>query len=164
MDKFTIFTNNSVVVDFFDQRAIPIDIKWVSAPAIEVLAAAKSAASLGAIILSNPMAGVRTSQPLFGPSGFERPASLGGRNPNSGSPAIRSINPYLSVLATPPQGTVDFLSVKNIDEALNLYKKNARLRFLAHNDDTIKAFQASDLEILVATMTALESLGSQQQQ
>lgn len=155
-----MFTNNHIVADFFDERQDgPIEVKWVAAPAIEVLAAAKTAASQGAFILSNPMQGVRTTQPLFGPSSFERPPASGAsKNP----PTIRSINPYLSVLAAPACGMVDFISVKNIDEALTLYKKNARLRFIAHGDDTIKAFQAADMEMLLATMTALEKAGSLQ--
>jgi hypothetical protein len=156
MDKLTVFTNNAVVADYIENRSIPIEIKWVAAPAIEVLSAAKSAASLGAVLLSNPMSGVRTNQPLFGPTGFEPPPSVARKSANSTQ--IRSINPYLSVLTTPAQGTVDFLSVKNIDEALNLYKKNARLRFQGHSDETIKTFQTSDLEALVATFMALDNL------
>ena len=153
-----MFTNNSLVADFFEQRKEgPIVIKWVAAPAIDVLVAAKSAAKNGAIILSNPMQGVRTTQPLFGPSSFDKPPTSGSR----ATPSIRSINPYLSVLAAPAQGMVDFISVKNVDEALALYKKNARLRFVAHGDDTIKAFQAADMEMLLATMTALDSAGGQ---
>lgn len=158
MKDYTVYTNNSYVAEFFEDKNLPIEVKWVAAPAMDVLAAAKSAAHLGAVILSNPMSGVRTSQPLFGPSSFERPPTAG-RSPSSASPKIRSINPYLSVLAGPSRGTVDFVSVKNIDEALTLYKKNARLRFVAHNDDTVKTFQSSDLEMLLATITALETLG-----
>ncbi|MCL1862552.1 MAG: hypothetical protein FWF78_03185 [Defluviitaleaceae bacterium] len=160
MDKFTVFTNNSIVADFFQERAGgPIEIKWVAAPAIDVLSAAKTAAHQGAVILSNPMQGVRTSQPLFGPSSFDRntPPPPAGRS----APSVRSINPYLSVLAGPAQGMVDFVSVKNIDEALTLYKKNARLRFVSHGDDTIKAFQAADMEMLFATITAIEAMGQQ---
>ncbi|MCL1883660.1 MAG: hypothetical protein FWF81_07920 [Defluviitaleaceae bacterium] len=153
MDNYTVFTNNSIVAEFLAQKGLPVEVKWVAAPALEVLAAAKSAAHLGAVVLSNPMSGVRTSQPLFGPSSFEKPPAVGATPPK-----IRSINPYLSVLAGPSRGTVDFVSVKNIDEALTLYKKNARLRFIAHNEDTIKAFQAVDLEALLHTMAALESL------
>ena len=159
MESYTIFTNNSVVAEYFNETPFPIEVKWIAAPAIEVLSAAKSAAHLGAVILSNPMSGVRTSQPLFGPASFEKPPPSGGGG-RSSPPKIRSINPYLTVLAGESRGTVDFVSVKNIDEALTLYKKNARLRFAAHNDDTIKKFQAADLEILLATITALESLGS----
>jgi len=149
---FTVYTNNSVVADFFENKGLPVEIKWIAAPAINVLEAAKTAARLGAVILSNPMAGVRTTQPLFGPSSFEKPPSAGGRSQTS----IRSINPYLSVLSTQGGGMVDFVSVKNLDEALQLYKKNARLRFVAHTDDTIKVFQSNDLEMLLATLTALE--------
>jgi hypothetical protein len=114
---------------------------------MEVLAAAKSAARLGAVVISNPMAGVRTTTPLFGSSGFEKQST----------PGIKSINPYLSVLASEGHGTVDFISVKTIDEALSLYKKNARLRFAAHNDDMIKAFQAADLEMLLNTFAAMQN-------
>lgn len=155
---FIVFTNNSVVADFFEQKGLPVEIKWVAAPAINVLEAAKSAASLGAVILSNPMVGIRTTQPLFGPSSFEKPPSTvtGGATGQK----IRSINPYISVLAAQGGGTVDFVSVKNIDEALTLYKKNARLRFTAHTDDSIKAFQANDLETLLATLTALQEMSN----
>jgi len=156
-----VFTNNSIVAEFFEERdGGPIEVKWVSAPAIDVLAAAKTAAHQGAIILSNPMQGVRTTQPLFGPSSFDRPPASG--SGSRSAPSVRSINPYLSVLAAPATGMVDFVSVKNIDEALTLYKKNARLRFIAHGDDMIKAFQAADMEMLLATMTALEKMGNQQ--
>jgi hypothetical protein len=158
MEEYTIFTNNSVVAEYFNEKNLPVEVKWVAAPAMDVLAAAKSAAHLGAVVLSNPMSGVRTAQPLFGAASFERPQSAPARTPSS-PPKIRSINPYLSVLAGPSRGTVDFVSVKNIDEALTLYKKNARLRFVAHNDDTIKAFQANDLEIMLATITTLEMIG-----
>ncbi|MCL2578201.1 MAG: hypothetical protein FWE27_09170 [Defluviitaleaceae bacterium] len=154
MDNYTIFTNNSIVAEYFSDKA-PTEVKWIASPAIDVLSAAKSAAHLGAVILSNPMSGVQSSQHLFGPSGFERPPVLGR---SSSPPKIRSINPYLSILASPSLGTVDFISVKNIDEALTLYKKNARLRFAAHNDETIKKFQAADLETLLTTITALESI------
>jgi hypothetical protein len=152
---YTIFTNNSLVAEYFSDFELPFEVKWVAAPAMDVLAAAKSAAHLGAVILSNPMSGVRTTQPLFGPASFDKPSSSRSSTP----PKIRSINPYLTVLAGPSRGTVDFVSVKNIDEALTLYKKNARLRFVAHNDDTIKNFQAVDLEVVLATITALESMG-----
>jgi hypothetical protein len=157
MTKYTVYTNNSVVAEFFEQKNLPVEVKWVAAPAMDVLAAAKSAAHLGAVVLSNPMSGVRTAQPLFGASSFEKPPSLN-RASSSVAPKIRSINPYLSVLTGESRGTVDFVSVKNIDEALTIYKKNARLRFAAHNDDTIKAFQAVDLEMLLNTLTVLETM------
>jgi hypothetical protein len=159
MDSLTVFTNNSVVAEFIEHKGLVIDVKWIAAPAMDVLAAAKTAAQLGAVVLSNPMSGVRTAQSLFGSSSFEKPPSVGARSLTP--PKIRSINPYLSVLAAPSRGTVDFVSVKNVDEALTLYKKNARLRFIAHNDDTIKAFQAVDLESFIHTMaSALQSMGS----
>ncbi|MCL2386106.1 MAG: hypothetical protein FWC89_01015 [Defluviitaleaceae bacterium] len=150
---YTVYTNNSIVAEFFADKDMPVEVKWVASPAIDVLSAAKTAVRLGAVILSNPMSGVRTNQPLFGPSTFERPKNT--------ETKIWSINPYLSVLSRSAHGTVDFISVKNIDEALALYKKNARLRFVSHNEDTIKAFQAVDLETLLATMTAIESIDNQ---
>ncbi|MCL1843779.1 MAG: hypothetical protein FWF79_08195 [Defluviitaleaceae bacterium] len=155
MDNYTVYTNNSIVAEFFQQKEFPIEVKWVAAPAMDVLAAAKNAARLGAVVLSNPSAGVRTAAPpLFSPATFDKPPA----SPTSASnpPKIRSINPYLSVLAGPSKGTVDFNSVKQLDEALSLYKKNARLRFVAHNDDTIKAFQAVDLEMLLNTLAMLD--------
>ena len=152
MDKYTIFTNNSIVAEFLKDKGLPIDTKWVAAPAIEVLAAAKSAAHQGSIVVSNPLAGVRfATHPLFSQSTLP---PTPGRGSNA-TQKIASINPYLSLLVSPTLDTVDFSSVRRVDEALNLYKKNARLRFLAHNDDAIKAFQTADLQILVAIMTQL---------
>jgi len=149
---YIIFTNNSFVAEFFDEkRDMPGEIKWLNAPAMDVLSAAKSAAHGGTIILSNPMSGVRTGMMTFDIS-----PAFGGRP--AAPPKIRSINPYLSILAEPSRGTVDFASVRNLDEALTIYKKNARLRFISHNEDTVKQFQAADLESLLATMAALENL------
>ena len=155
MDKLTVFTNNGVVVEFFTQKDIQVDIKWIAAPAIEVLAAAKHAARLGSVILSNPMVGLQTALPFFGSSGFDKSLSAGSK-----APRIKAINPYLSVLASPPEEMVDFISVKNIDDALALYKKNARLRFIAHNDDAIRKFQTDDIETLLNTLTAMDALGA----
>jgi len=145
MDNFTLFTNNSIVAEFFTNKEMPIEVKWIAAPTMEVLIAAKNAAKQGAVILSNPLQGVRTSQPIFSPSAKPPPPGRQASN-------ISSINPYLTVLTSPPGDTVDFGSVKRIDEALSLYKKNARLRFLSHNDEAIKTFQAVDLEITLATI------------
>ena len=156
MDNYTLFTNNSIVAEFFENKGLPIETKWIAAPAIEVLSAAKSAARQGAVVLSNPLAGVRSAQPpLFSQSNLPP-------TPGRGSTQkISSINPYLTVLASPKMETVDFNSVQRLDEALGLYKKNARLRFLAHNDDAIKAFQTSDLEMIVATLTHLANITKQ---
>jgi len=149
MEKHTIFTNNSIAAELFTGREDFFEVKWIAAPAMDVLAAVKAAARAGGVVLSNPLSGVRTSQQLFGTNAFEKSVP-GGR---SAQPKVRSINPYLSVLLGPSlHGTVDFVSVKNVDEALTVYKKNARLRFAAHNDDAIKAFQAVDLEVLLATL------------
>jgi hypothetical protein len=51
--------------------------------------------------------------------------------------------------------TVDFHSLKRLDEALSLYKKNAKLRFIAHSDDSIQHFQAVDLKIMLHTLSLL---------
>ncbi|MCL2216491.1 MAG: hypothetical protein FWB91_05655 [Defluviitaleaceae bacterium] len=152
MDKYTVFTNNSIVVEFLENKGLPMEIKWVAASAVEVLSAAKTAARQGAIVLSNPLAGVRSASPLFSPSNLPPTPGRGAAQ------KISSINPYLTILVSPVMETVDFSSVQRIDEALGLYKKNARLRFLAHNDDAIKAFQTSDLEIIIATLAHLANI------
>ncbi|MCL2355815.1 MAG: hypothetical protein FWC70_01490 [Defluviitaleaceae bacterium] len=148
---FTIYTNNSVVADFFGEKVAQYELKWVAAPAISVLEAVKGATRHGAIIKSDIMSGTREPQQLFG-SSFERI-----QTPDSRAP-IRSINPYLSVITESGSGLVDFDSVKNIDEALRLYKKNAKLRFAAHNDDAIRRFQTDDMDVILVTLGALAKL------
>jgi len=154
MDNYTIFTNNSIVAEFLEQKGLPIEVKWVAAPAIEVLSAAKSVARQGCVVISNPLAGVRNAAPPM----FSAPITP----PSPGRTGkIASINPYLSVLVSPKLDTVDFNSVKRVDEAMTVYKKNARLRFLSHTDEAIKLFQTADLEIIVATLAHLANLTKQ---
>ncbi|MCL2841116.1 MAG: hypothetical protein FWE05_10140 [Defluviitaleaceae bacterium] len=150
MDNYIVYTNNSIVAEFLNHKGLPIEVKWVASSATEVLSAAKSAIRQGAIVISNPLAGVRNAEsPVFS-------SPLTPPPPNRNIPqSVSSINPYLSILVSPQLDTVDFSSVKRIDDAMTIYKKNARLRFLAHNDDVIKAFQTSDLEIIVATLAHL---------
>jgi len=159
MEKYTLFTNNTLAAEFFANKDLPLEVRWVAAPAIDVLSAAKSAARQGGIVLSNPLSGVRSTQPLF--PGIP---TLPGRppTPRSSGPNVSSINPYLSVLVSPHLETVDFGSVQRLDEAMSLYKKNARLRFQAHNDEAIKNYQKMDMEIVVATLTHLANMKPQQ--
>ena len=147
MENYTIVTNNSIVAEFFEKNTLSIvEIKWVATPAIDVIAAAKAAVHQGAVVLSNPLAGVRSAASnIFLASNMPPPH---GRAPSK----VSSINPYLSVLLSPPNEALDFGSIQRLDEATKLFKKNARLRFLAYNDEAIKQFQAADLEIVVQTL------------
>jgi len=148
---YTIFTNNNAVADFFKQHTeLQCTVKWVTAPAMEVLTAARVAIRQGAVLLSNPMAGVNIP-----------PTAVGGGKNQKINPFIQQksrptvINPYLTILATPPGDTVDFQSVKRVDDALNIYKQNARLRFMAHDDDSIQHFQLVDLDFMLRTLSGL---------
>ena len=200
MNDYIVFTNNSIVAEFFSQKDYPLEIKWIAAPAIQVLTSAKSVARLGAVILSNPMGGVRPANPLMPifesppflnkktksdkPEKFDKLEKFAGpENPDklskldkferldkldkfdksqasappANAPRIASLNPYISLLIRRTAETVDFASVKKLDEAINIYKKNTRLRYIAHNEDTIKAYQTVDLEMLAHTLAALET-------
>jgi hypothetical protein len=144
-EKYTIYTNNNVVAEFFGpKKELNCTIKWVAAPAIDVLTAARVLIRQGAVLMSNPLVGI--SSPPTSPT---RVRSLI-------SPSKQVIvNPYLSVLTSEPFDTVNFHSIKGIDSALTAYKKNAKLRFIAHNDDAVKHFQLIDLRSIVQTLSAV---------
>ena len=153
MGALQLYTNNSQAAEFFDQDEFPIEVKWIGTTTMDVLTAAKSAVRQGGLLLSNPLSGIRIVPPqIFPPSSRSAPKPFAAKN--SSEPKISSINPYLSLLVTEPLNTVDFASVKRVDEALTLYKKNARLRFLAHSEEAIKNFQTLDLQIMIATLSA----------
>jgi hypothetical protein len=147
----TVFTNNNVTADFFKlKKELECTVKWINAPAMDVLVAARVAIRKGAILASNPMIGV--SVPAVQAPGKPRFPS----QTNKVNPTI--FNPYLTVLTTEPGDTVDFQSLKRLDEALSLYKKNAKLRFVAHSDDSIQHFQAIDLRCMLQTLSLLFKL------
>jgi len=158
-----IFTNNSVLADYIKQQPemTGYELVWMSAPAMEVLVAVRAAVRQGAVLVSNPLSGVRMSQSRAdkktqGPKrgGFtDKPLSFGGR------PV--AFNPYVSVLVTPPQDSVDFQSVKRIDEAVAVYKKNAGLRFSGRSDESIKQFQITDMDALMSVLTEIREQKSE---
>ena len=153
---YMIFTNNPAVVE--QLKAQPdgrYDIKWIGSPAMDVLVAARAAVHQGGTLVSNPLTGVRMNNNPF------QPQNLRARNEKqtigniSKSDKPIAFNPYVSVLVASPQGAVDFQSVKRIDEALAVYRKNARMRFIAHSDDMVKRYQGMDVEHLLSVLTAL---------
>ena len=129
---YTIFTNNPIPQSHFAER-MDCEVKWQSSPAMEVLVTARAAIRQGASLVSDPLAGVRSLSPNSPPKAF---------------------NPYVSIIVTKPQEAVDFQSVKRIDEALAVYRKNAKLRFYPHSDEAIQTFQELDMTLLVAAMPA----------
>jgi hypothetical protein len=145
---YTLYTNNNVVADFFkEKKDLPVTVKWVSAPAMEVLTAARFAVRKGAVLVSDPMTGVNI--PTVQAPGKPRfPSHAKQENPTI-------FNPYLTLLLTEPGETIDFQSMKQVDEALTLYKKNAKLRFIAHNDESIQHFQLIDLKSLLLVLAAI---------
>jgi hypothetical protein len=144
---YTAFTNNNVVAEFFKEKPeIGCTVKWVSAPAMEVLTAARVAIRQGALLVSNPLVGINL--PVV---------QAHGKGVRALSPASKSavVNPYLTLLTTEPDSTVDFRSLKRVDEALTLYKKNARLRFVAHSDEAVQHFQMIDLKCMLMALSEL---------
>ena len=143
MEDLIIFTNNGIVVEFFEQQPHSLDVKWISAPASEVLVAAKGAVSKGRKLLSSPVAGVKTKMQL------SFPQHGGGKQSKQ---VVDSINPYLSMLLSGTGKYMDFESARSIDEAMQLYKRATKLRFRKHSEDELQDFQAKDLETLLATI------------
>ena len=147
---YTVFTNNNGAIEFFKQRPeLDCTVKWVGAPAMEVLKTARGLVQQGAALASNPLVGIDVPAQKATPRLTNNPASLLMR---------RSVivNPYLTVITTTqPGGTVDFKSLKKMNEAVTAYKKNAKLRFIAHNDDTIAHFQAVDLREMLQALSVL---------
>ena len=141
MESLIVFTNNGIVVEFFETKKTNLTVKWISATVTEVLSAAKSAISKGSKLYSSPLSGLKTAPELALPFG---------KKPNK--PRISSLNPYLSLLVGPPGKTMDFESARTIDDAFNVYKKSGTLRFVTYDDDAIFEFQTADLEVLLATI------------
>ncbi|MCL2049265.1 MAG: hypothetical protein FWG87_11125 [Defluviitaleaceae bacterium] len=144
-----IYTNNYAVANFFEQNKdrFKVEIKWLGVPAIDVLAAAKTAAKNGSILLSNPLTGVGSMRMDLQAS---RPTPQ----------KVRALNPCISVILSPPQDTIDLASVSSLNDTYEVYKKNARLRFAAHSDADINRMQAHDLEHVIVTLTSLERIGN----
>lgn len=141
MENLIVFTNNGIVVEFFESKRMNLKVKWISATVTEVLGAAKGAISKGSRLYSSPLSGVKTSTKLALPFG-KQPIK----------PGISSVNPYLSLLVGGPGKTMDFASARTIDEALKVHKKSGTLRFVTYDDDEIFEFQTADLETLLATI------------
>ena len=132
---YTVYTNNSALRahlrEFPSQNCKLI---WLEAPAVEVLTTVKALIHQGAALGSDPLSGVQVVS----------------------SNKVAS-NPYISVLVTSTSKaeTVDFNSVKSIDEALTVYRKNAKLRFFPHNDEAVRKFQITDMEMLLYSLSSL---------
>ena len=148
MENMIVFTNNGIVVEFFESKNMDLTVKWISATVIEVLVAAKAAVSKGSRLYSSPVSGIKTAPKLTLPFG-EKPSK----------PKISSVNPYLSLLVGPPGKTMDFESARAIDDALKIHKKSGTLRFVTYDDDEIFEFQTADLETLLATVQYALHLG-----
>ena len=137
-----IYTNNGIVVEYFEQMAHGFDVRWISAPASEVLVAAKGAVAKGRKLLSSPFAGVRLA-----PRSFPTERTRSGANRSGGN-----VNPYLSVLMGEVGPHMDFESARKLDELIKFCKSASVLNLKSHTDEEIQAFQTADLETLVATI------------
>ena len=141
MENLIVFTNNGIVVEFFETKKKNFTVKWISATVTEVLSAARRAISKGSKLYSSPLSGVKTTPNL---------TLHFGKKPSK--PKVALVNPYLSLLVGPPGVAVDFESARTIDEAMRVYKKSGTLRFMSYDDDDIIEFQTADLETLLATV------------
>ena len=141
MKNMVVFTNNGIVVEFFETKKSKLTVKWISATVTEVLHAAKNAISKGSRLYSSPLSGIKVSQKLTLP--FEK---------QPGNPRISKVNPYLSLLVGPPGKTMDFESARLIDDALKVFKKSGTLRFVMYDDEENFELQTTDLETLLATI------------
>jgi len=152
VDKVALFTNNPMAEEYFknnkakDKLPIAPEIQWLNGTALEVIMTARTAISRGAVLLSDPMAAIRPALSLF----------PGTRS----SPSTREINPFKSLLAVVDESSkgflLDFHSMALIAEAMKLYKKNARLRYVALDDNTSRNFQLMDFESMLKTIADLE--------
>ena len=141
MESLIVFTNNGIVVEFFESKKSNLTVKWISATVTEVLDAAKNAISKGSRLYSSPLSGVKVAQKLTLP--FEKKPS---------NPGDSSVNPYLSLLVGPSSKTMDFESARLIDDALKAFKKSGTLRFVTYDDEDNFELQTADLETLLATI------------
>ncbi|MCL2361339.1 MAG: hypothetical protein FWC73_05960 [Defluviitaleaceae bacterium] len=147
--SYRIFTNNPLL----DEHLKKLDdfkheIVWMRHPASDVLVAVRTAVRKGAALASNLMSGVRSTQnkqlKRSTPPGFglvQKPVAH---------------NPYISVLVTPAKDAMDFQSIKQIEEALTIYRKNAGLRFMAHRDESVLQFQQADMDCLLEALAGIE--------
>jgi prephenate dehydrogenase len=123
---FTIITNNPLLYERFKKK-LKDDVVWVNASAQEVLTQVRNAIHKGAVLLSHPLSG--SMQP--------------------------GLSPYKSVLVSKPQPQVDFQSVKYIEEAAGIYRKNAKLKYMSYNDKMLNDFQVIDMDLMASALSGL---------
>jgi len=145
-----IFTNNPLVAEYISAQPKSAELIFMGIPASELLVAVRTAVREGAVLVSNPLSGVRMDQTRAEKKPLA-PKRFGDKTiPFGGKPV--AFNPYVSVLVTSAREAVDFLSVKRIEEALTVYKKNAGLRFSGRSDESVKQFQMADMDAMVVTL------------
>jgi len=65
------------------------------------------------------------------------------------------LNPYKSVILSDTRGQLDFNSLKQVEEATALYKKNAAVRYRAYNEALLADFQSADAERFESALAGL---------
>jgi len=163
--SYSIFTNNPTLASYMQSqpRMADYEVKLLGSPAMEVLVTVKTAVRQGGTLISDPLIGVRMRP--------TRPGSHSGFRPNlafmdrsvdgsadkslslTGTPV--AFNPYVSVVVEFKSEALDFQSVKRIEEALALYRNNAKMRITGHSDNLIGEFQALDMWMIVSILDAL---------
>jgi len=132
----TIFSNNNLVSDFLKANPLPVEIKHLICPAFDVLIKVRAKVKSGGVLVSNPMAGIYVQKETLNPM---------------------AINPYLSLIVSVTEKTIDFNSMRMLDQAIAVYKKHANLQFISHSDETVDNFKNHDLQDLIAALNTLIS-------
>ena len=115
---------------------------------MDVLNAARVLIRRGAVLSSNPLVGVNVPTKQAAPRNVRT-------NLLPTKPSTAIFNPYLTVITSAPGEALDFQSLKKVDEAIALYTKNAKLRFVAHNDDAIAHFQMIDVRSMLQALSVI---------
>ena len=101
--------------------------RLLNAPVTQVLSAVKEAVHKGAALLS----------------------------PLEAAVTRYGLNPYKSVILSDSQVQLDFNSLKRIEEAIALYKKNGAIRYRAYNEALLADFQSSDMQLFESILATL---------
>jgi len=155
--NYRILTNNPTMESFLERypELSMYELNYIEISASDILLVVRAAICEGAVLVSNPLSGVRMSSQ----SQAEKKPTSSRRDNFNDKPLFSfksrpvSFNPYKSMLISDPQEVVDFQSLKIIDEALEVYRKYAGLRTSRRSDDTISYFQNTDMNSLIVAIS-----------
>ncbi|MCL2372045.1 MAG: hypothetical protein FWC78_01405 [Defluviitaleaceae bacterium] len=161
---YPIYSNNPTLEEILERNRLiqlsddaMVEIVSITSSSMAVLNATKAAVRQGATLLSNPFAGLRTA---WLANQILSPAPITPHTIDEAYIAkISAISPFISLLTTPPQEMIDFASIKILDQAIAIYKKKSKLRFIPHSDNLIRDFQATDCSNVADALRACNAPG-----